>query len=100
MLGLGLRIGEVLALCWADVDFKANMVSINKAAKITPVIGDSGDIEGHLMAVSSTKTARSVRTLPMPQFVREVLWDWRKIFMKDSRHRRLGLSVPKQVRAA
>ena len=32
--------------------------------------------------VSSTKTARSVRTLPMPQFVREVLWEWRKIFMK------------------
>ncbi len=82
MLGLGLRIGEVLALCWADVDFKTNMVSINKAAKITPLIGDSGAIEGHLMAVSSTKTARSVRTLPMPQFVREVLWEWRKIFMK------------------
>ena len=58
MLGLGLRIGEVLALCWADVDFKTNMVSINKAAKITPVIGDSGDIEGHTMAVSSTKTAK------------------------------------------
>jgi integrase len=82
MIGLGLRIGKVLALCWVDIGFKANMVSINKAAKITPVIGDSGDIEGHLMAVSSAKTARSIRTMPMPQFVRDALWDWRKVYMQ------------------
>ncbi|MBT3320623.1 MAG: site-specific integrase [Clostridia bacterium] len=82
MMGMGLRIGEVLALCWEDVDFTGNKVSVSKAAKRTPVIGDSGDIEGHEMAISSTKTARSVRTLPMPQFVRDALWEWKKVYMQ------------------
>jgi integrase len=82
MIGMGLRIGEVLALCWEDVDFTGNKVSISKAAKITPVIGDSGNIEGHRMAISSTKTARSVRTLPMPQFVRDALWEWKKVYIQ------------------
>ena len=82
MIGMGLRIGEVLALTWADVDFTCNKVSISKAAKITPVVGGSGSIEGHRMAVSGTKTSRSVRTLPMPRFVRDALWEWRKVHMR------------------
>ena len=82
MMGMGLRIGEVLALTWADVDFTGNKVSISKAAKITPVVGGSGAVEGHVMAVSGTKTSRSVRTLPMPRFVRDALWEWRKVHMR------------------
>ena len=82
MMGLGLRIGEVLALTWDDVDFLRGTVSIGKAAKSTPVIDDEGRVTEHTMQVSGTKTACSVRTLPMPDVVRQALKEWQKVYMQ------------------
>lgn len=39
LLATGLRIGEMLALTWSDVDFKDNTVTVNKT-----VIGETGTI--------------------------------------------------------
>jgi len=76
MIGMGLRIGETMALKWGDVDFNNGTLSINKAAKSTPEINKKGEITGRAMEISGTKTACSMRTLPMPQVVKDILTDW------------------------
>ncbi|MHB1316156.1 MAG: tyrosine-type recombinase/integrase [Christensenellales bacterium] len=81
MIGMGLRIGETLALTWNDVNFKNKTLSVNKAAKSTPVINDEGEIMGRSMEISGTKTACSVRTLPLPEVVLEALKEWRKEYL-------------------
>ena len=60
---LGLRRGEALALRWSDYDPDKLTLSITKSRK---KVGTS-------IIESSTKTARSVRTLPVPKAVATVL---------------------------
>jgi integrase len=57
-LSLGLRRGEVLALRWENVDLDAGTLTV--AATLTRR-------RGHGLVESSPKTARSRRTLPLPQ---------------------------------
>jgi len=82
MIGMGLRIGETIALKWDDIDFKENTLCINKAAKSTPVFNAKGEITGRNMEISGTKTACSIRTLPIPKAVREVLKEWKKNYIQ------------------
>lgn len=49
----GMRIGEAVALTWNDIDFKNNIISINKTA--------------YLGKVTTPKTETSIRKLKMPQ---------------------------------
>jgi len=55
---------------------------VNKAAKATPEINDDGEITGRGMEISGTKTVCSVRTLPMPEIVREALKEWQKVWFQ------------------
>jgi integrase len=82
MIAMGLRIGETIALMWSDVDFKNNTMRVNKAAKATPEINDKGEITGRSMEISGTKTVCSVRTLPIPEVVREALKEWQKVWFQ------------------
>ena len=82
MMGMGLRIGEVIALKWDDVDMGNGTMSINKAAKATPEFWQDGTITGRSMQISGTKTVCSVRTLPMPQVVKDVLKEWKKLYIQ------------------
>ena len=82
MMGMGLRIGETLALKWADLDFNDNNMRICKAAKSTPVINDDGNITGRRMEISGAKTERSVRTLPKPKVVMNMLEEWKKVYIQ------------------
>jgi len=60
---LGLRRGEALALRWADYD----------ESKLTLAITKSRKKAGSRTIEAETKTARSVRTLPVPKTVANVL---------------------------
>lgn len=60
---MGLRIGEANALTWADIDFEAGTLSVNKTLT-TKIEGE----DGHYL-VTSPKTRSSARTLPMPHIV-------------------------------
>jgi len=82
MIGMGLRIGEAIALKWNDIDFKNDTITINKAAKATPKINSKGEISGRSMEISGTKTACSVRTLPIPRVVRDTLKEWQKLYIQ------------------
>ena len=58
---LGLRVGELQALTWNDIDFNKKELSINKTL--------TTKIKGVKWFISSPKTKNSTRTLPLPKNV-------------------------------
>lgn len=57
----GIRIGELLALKWEDIDFEKNIMSISKSAY-------QGKINGKTQIIIDTpKTKNSIRVIPIPQ---------------------------------
>ncbi len=58
----GLRLGELLALEWGDIDFDKGEMQINKACH------DAKDEDGVFCRITDTpKTPSSVRTIPLPR---------------------------------
>lgn len=64
----GLRVGEALALTWEDIDFKENLIDVNKSTVYIPVDGKYESI-----VQNSGKTDSSMRVLPMANKAREAL---------------------------
>lgn len=58
----GLRVGELLALEWSDIDLVAGKMTVNRSCH------DGTDENGHYGRITDTpKTASSVRTIPLPK---------------------------------
>ena len=68
LFNLGLRIGEMAALTWQDVDFKENVITINKTVNRYR----KADY-GFTIAVASPKSKTSIREIPMNSVVRSTL---------------------------
>lgn len=69
-LQAGLRIGEVCALRWCDVDFENNVIHIRHTVSRVP----SPNSEYKTMLILDTpKTPSSLRDVPMPSSLRNVL---------------------------
>lgn len=68
LLGTGMRPAEAMALTWADVDFKAQVIKINKSL--------SFDTKGKPLVVYP-KTNSGIRTVEAPQFVFSALSEFR-----------------------
>ena len=70
----GLRIGEMCALKWSDVDLENGIISVNKSVQRLPD-NKTGKTE---VKISSPKTANSVRLIPLPQFLCDRLKRYKK----------------------
>lgn len=68
LFNLGVRVGEMAALTWQDVDFQKDTISINKSVNRYR----KADY-GFTMGVASTKSRTSVRSIPMNSIVRKTL---------------------------
>ena len=68
MLYAGLRIGEVLALEWTDIDLESRTITVSKAR--TVFINQA--------SVKSPKTKAGIRVVPIPEILYEVLRSVRK----------------------
>ena len=66
--GCGLRPGEIYALTWQDIDFKKNVINVNKSIVF---------IKNHTPQVSYPKTNKSIRSVEMPRIVIEALKKYR-----------------------
>lgn len=82
LLGTGCRIGEVLGMTWADIDFENSLIHVNKALLYRP------DEQGKsVYTISSTKTKNGMRSIPMIDEVREALLEEREIQLAFGNHR-------------
>ncbi len=63
-LGTGLRLGELIALKWSDIDFNACSVSIKRTIKGVTLI--NGDKRKYALIEQPPKTKKSIRTIPIP----------------------------------
>lgn len=69
----GLRIGEVVALKWNDIDLKKGMLSVNKTCYDTP--------DG--LVFDDPKTVHSRRIIPLPRQIMPILREKRKTSKSD-----------------
>lgn len=63
----GIRLGELLALTWEDIDFNSNLLTINKTSYSAKVDGKSQII------VDKPKTKKSNRVIPLPNLLVKLL---------------------------
>lgn len=63
----GLRIGELLALTWRDIDFKQMLLSVTKSCH------DGWGKNGYRKIIEPPKTDNSIRLIPIPKQLAAVL---------------------------
>ena len=74
----GLRIGEALALTWNCVDFENKKLKVLRAITQVPKFDAEGNVLSRKTVLSDTKTACSVRTIPITDIVVKTLEVWKE----------------------
>ena len=88
---MGLRIGEILALKWKDVDFKTATLNINKGVTYTVDFDENGNKVGVKTIVSTPKTSVSVALLPIPNVLLDALKRWKDL--QKEKGEKLGIEL-------
>lgn len=71
----GMRLGEICALKWADIDWEKRTVTVRRTVqRIAKIEKDRTDSKTYL-AIGAPKSARSQRVLPLPEFLVNKLRD-------------------------
>jgi len=73
----GIRIGELCALQWKDIDFINNTISITKTVQRVKNKEKDSKLKTKLI-VTPPKTEHSIRTIPVPKFVMSILKEYKK----------------------
>ena len=74
----GLRIGEALALKWKKIDFANKTIKIERAITQTLKFDEQGNVKDRTTVIGDTKTACSVRDIPVTDIVLETLKQWKE----------------------
>lgn len=75
----GLRIGEILALKWRDVDTESKTIRIDNALTHQVTFDYDGNVKSRQSIISDTKTVASVREIPIPNILAKALDEWKTI---------------------
>ena len=73
----GLRIGELLALEWSDIDFGKGLLFVSKTCF------DAHDGQNHIRIIDSPKTVHSRRVIPLPKQILPYLKSLKKRSCSD-----------------
>ncbi len=76
MLGTGVRIGEALGVRWCDVDLEGVPVVDGDELRAVPIVAITGNVVRHRgkgLHRHAGKTETSLRIVPLPRFVVDVL---------------------------
>ena len=77
MMFAGLRTGEALALVWDDIDFNNKKIDVRRGITTIPKFDENGKVKERKTVISDTKTACSVREVPMPDILIQALQDYK-----------------------
>ena len=90
-LFMGLRLGEICALKWEDIDMISRTLHVNRTVQRLPVdmvhTSDSSqnnhtDTRKTSLYIDSPKTSNSLREIPIPDFIYDKLSDYYNTSMK------------------
>ena len=79
LLYSGLRVGELCALTWSDIDFSERTIRVNKNAVEVREKDGNGKTRSVLTTQNSTKTRSGMRTIPMTEKAFTALSELQKI---------------------
>ncbi len=68
-LHLGLRIGEICALHWSNIDFNTQTLKIDHTVIRTRAVNAEDGVKKTILQIGMPKTRSSQRTLPIPTFL-------------------------------
>ena len=78
LLMTGMRIGELLALYWNDIDFEDNIISVSKAVHPRYIELPTGDIKRDGVYIGKPKSVSSIRDIPITDEIAELLLEWKE----------------------
>lgn len=70
-LQVGLRIGEVCALRWCDIDFKNDIIHVRHTVSRVSAHSEN---QKTMLILDTPKTESSLRDLPIPSTLKDILW--------------------------
>ena len=71
-LYMGLRIGEICALLWSDIDLENGIISITKTMQRIKNNNENADKKTEII-IDKPKTHKSIREVPIPKFIVSIL---------------------------
>jgi integrase len=72
-LHTGIRIGELCALLWDNIDLEEQTVHIKKTIQRIQIASDERSVNKTKVVVTSPKSKNSIRTIPIPNFLTAIL---------------------------
>lgn len=78
MMLASLRVGEVLGLKWENIDFENKNILVKNGITQVPQFDNKGNVLSRVTVIGDTKTACSVREVPIPVILIDALKDWEK----------------------
>ena len=76
----GFRLGELMGLEWKDIDFKTNVITVNRTCLYSKAKGG--------LYTDTPKTSQSLRSLKVPQSIIDMLLKWKDL--QDIQRQRVG----------
>lgn len=71
----GLRIGELCALRWGDIQFENCLLSVRRTIQRVDELNPQAAHKTKVI-IDTPKTAASIRDIPLPSFLAELLWQY------------------------
>ena len=68
----GLRLGEICALAWNDIDFKNDRLSVSNTRQRIQLVNSSDQKKTHVIT-DRAKSSSSIRVIPLPHFLLKLL---------------------------
>lgn len=78
----GMRMGEILGLTWENVDLKNNIIHVKQSLMYADVIEEDGSKSIKIL-LQSPKTSTSIRDIPIPLKLSQLLKEHRKTYNKN-----------------
>lgn len=83
-LATGLRLGELVALRWEDLDTKKSMISIRRTLNRLPKIDYNGVGNSTEIIIQEPKTKNSIRSIPVLRVILDEILQLRNVQVADA----------------
>ena len=92
----GIRLGELCALKWSDIDYEAGVMSITKT--VTRVNCFQPEGHGGTLLVGTPKSQSSIRKIPLPEFLVDMYKKYMRFCIKENCYLFSGTTTPEDPR--